>query len=234
MVNNSESTNHTETYTYRYPRPAVTADVVLITYHEDQLQVLLVQRKHEPFAGSWALPGGFIEMDEDLRTAALRELEEETGVSATKSWYVKQLHAYGAPDRDPRYRTISVAYLALASSEMLEKQVIRAASDAEEVEWWNLTDLPELSFDHSQIVSDAARMLRREACNLAHVFRLLPEEFTLTELQNVYEAISDEVVKKRNFRRKMLHDDRLEDVGRMRASGHRPSKLYRVRKDAAS
>lgn len=144
------------TYTYDYPRPSVTADVVVVTRGR-RPKVLLIRRKHEPFAGRWAIPGGFVDMDEDLETAARRELREETGLKLTD---LEQLHTFGTPLRDPRGRIISVVYLARVEASAVKP---RAADDAAEVGWHDLCELPPLAFDHDQILECARRRLKRGA-----------------------------------------------------------------------
>jgi 8-oxo-dGTP diphosphatase len=139
-------------YTYDYPRPAVTVDVVIVSL-EKQPRVLLMRRKYDPFAGSWAIPGGFVEMDESLEAAARRELQEETGVKAPR---LEQLHTFGDPGRDPRGRTISVVYVGRMSADRVKP---RAADDAAEVGWHSLRRLPPLAFDHGQILARARRRL---------------------------------------------------------------------------
>lgn len=140
-------------YCYEYPRPAVTVDVVIVT-REKPRRVLLICRKHEPFAGKWALPGGFVDMDEALEAAARRELLEETGVKAAR---LEQLHTFGDPDRDPRGRVISVAYLALVDASRLSP---KAADDAAEVGWFALARPPALAFDHAAILARARERLK--------------------------------------------------------------------------
>lgn len=143
-------------FTYEWPRPAVTADIVLVTI-EKRPRVLLIKRKNDPFAGKWALPGGFVDEHETLRNAALRELREETGVEGID---LEQLHAFGNPGRDPRGWTITVAFLARAKPVLLEPQ---AADDAAEVKWFPLDRLPSLAFDHAEIIERArTRMADRE------------------------------------------------------------------------
>ena len=141
-------------YTYEYPRPMVTVDVVAVTKHSEQLYVLLIQRKQEPFQGSWALPGGFIDLDESLETAAARELAEETGLEGIT---LEQLHTYGDPRRDPRGRVISVAYFAfIPAGKSLNLQ---GGSDASQARWFSITELPELAFDHHKIIDQALSRL---------------------------------------------------------------------------
>jgi 8-oxo-dGTP diphosphatase len=142
-------------YTYPYPRPAVTVDVVVVT-RERPPRVLLIRRKHEPFAGMWAIPGGFVEMDEDLDATARRELHEEAGVHARR---LEQLQTVGSPGRDPRGRTISVVYLARVDAAQLRP---RAGDDAAEVGWYPLHRLPPLAFDHAAILACARRRVRQQ------------------------------------------------------------------------
>lgn len=134
-------------YTYKYPRPAVTADCVVIT-NEPQPKVLLIQRGAEPFKGAWAFPGGFMNMDETTEQCAIRELEEETGLKVTK---LNQIGAYSKVDRDPRGRTITVAYLAIIDS----TENVIGQDDAAKAEWFPITELPHLAFDHYDIMKDA-------------------------------------------------------------------------------
>lgn len=133
-------------FTYDYPRPAVTVDIILIT--KDELpRILLIQRKHAPFKGTWALPGGFLDMDEDLQTAALRELQEETHI---ENIILKQFKTYGAVHRDPRGRTVSVVFYAFVENEM---EAI-AGDDASEAKWFKINELPALAFDHPHILEE--------------------------------------------------------------------------------
>jgi 8-oxo-dGTP diphosphatase len=141
-------------FTYDYPRPAVTVDVVIVTKPPSR-RVLLIRRKHDPFAGAWAIPGGFIEMGESLEDAARRELREETGVAAGR---LAQMHTFGDPNRDPRGRTISVAYLAEVDADSIQPS---AADDADAVGWFALARPPKLAFDHDDILAFARRMLKK-------------------------------------------------------------------------
>ncbi len=136
-----------------YPHPSVTADVVIFTRREDDLQVLLIKRGHPPFEGRWAIPGGFVEVGESLEEAARRELEEETGV---RDVHLEQLHTFGDPDRDPRGHVITVAYLALVPP----ATPTRAGDDAAEARWWPARDPPPLAFDHAGILACALRRLQ--------------------------------------------------------------------------
>jgi 8-oxo-dGTP diphosphatase len=212
------------TYVYEYPRPAVTVDIILFTFYAGDLKVLLIQRKGEPFKAKWALPGGFVGMDEDLSVAARRELAEETSVTDV---YLEQLYTFGQPDRDPRGRVITVAYFALLSADQTAGLQLQSSSDADDVRWWSMYALPELAFDHARILDYAMQRLRWKLEWTALGFLLLPAEFTLSELQKVYERVLDEPLDKRNFRRKMLATDVLEETGNIREGDHRPAKLYR-------
>ena len=216
-------------FSYDYPRPAVTVDIILFVFQEDQLRVLLIRRANDPFKGKWALPGGFIGENEDLYDAALRELKEETNVSNV---YLEQLYTVGKPDRDPRTRVITVAYFALLSAEEVAQQEVHGATDAGEARWWDIYSLPELAFDHQQILDYALQRLRWKLEWTALGFLLLPSEFTLSELQRVYETILNEPLDKRNFRRKILAAGVIEPTGNMRAGDHRPAKLYRFSSEA--
>ena len=140
-------------YTYKYPRPAVTADCVVIT-RKSEPKVLLIQRGFDPYKGCWAFPGGFMNMDETTEQCAIRELEEETGLRISD---VHQIGAYSKVDRDPRGRTITVAYLAIIDNPI----VVSGQDDAAKAEWWPLSDLPPLAFDHDEIVRDAISFYKR-------------------------------------------------------------------------
>lgn len=209
-------------YTYEYPRPALTVDCVLFGVEPGaELQVLLIQRKNDPFAGQWAFPGGFVEMDEDLQTAALRELEEETGV---RDVFIEQLYTFGRPGRDPRGRVVSVAYYALVN---LSEHPVTAASDADDARWFALRELPELAFDHAEILDSAVARLRAKVRYQPIGFEVLPEQFTLTELQQLYETIlGTNALNKRNFRTRILKWGILREVGVQQNVAHRPAKLY--------
>lgn len=211
-------------YCYQYPHPAVTTDVVLFTIRGARLQLLLIRRGGEPFRGNWALPGGFLDIDEDLEGCALRELEEETGVSGI---YLEQLRTYGRPGRDPRERVISVAYYALAPSERL---TLKAASDAAEASWFPAGDLPALAFDHAEIIQAARERLVAKLDYSTIAFQFMPPSFTLSELQEVYEILLDAELDKRNFRKWALALEQIEETGGQRRRGsHRPARLYRLK-----
>jgi 8-oxo-dGTP diphosphatase len=207
-----------------YPRPSVTVDLVIFTIAEDDLKVLLIRRGVEPFKGRWALPGGFVEIDESLEQAAARELQEEVGVT---NLYLEQLYTFGDPKRDPRGRVISVAYFALVDA---ERQRIVAASDAADAAWCSVFD-PELrarlAFDHKKILDTAVWRLRNKIEWTTVGYELLPKKFTLSELQRVYEIILQRPVDKRNFRKKILAQGQVQELNETRSDvAHRPARLY--------
>ena len=221
-------------FTYKHPHPAVTVDCVVFGYDArresdsaaDVLRVLLIKRKQEPFKGKWALPGGFIHLDETLDAAAARELREETGVSGA---YIEQLYTFGAVERDPRERVVSVAYFALVN---LERHRLAAGTDASDARWFVLGAAPTLAFDHAHILEVAVQRLRAKVRYQPIGFELLPDEFTLSELQTLYEVVLERSFDKRNFRKKIERYDLLIDTGGMRrGKPHRAAKLYRF--DAA-
>lgn len=199
----------------------VTVDVVIFAVRARALSVLLVRRGRPPFEGRWAIPGGFVEPDETLEEAAARELEEETGV---RDVWLEQLYTFGDPGRDPRGRVVTVAYLALVRGDA----VLVAGTDAREAAWHRMDALPDLAFDHARILAYALERLRNKLEYTTVGFQLLPEKFTLTELQRVYEAVLGKKLEKRNFRRKMGILRILTPLGEHRREGvPRPARLYR-------
>lgn len=206
-------------YVYRYPHPSVTTDCVIFSFDGTKLKVLLVERGIEPFKGRWALPGGFLKMDESAEEGALRELEEETGYKATT---VKQFHTFTDPDRDPRERVITIAYYAL-----VRMQDVKGADDAADARWFDIDSLPPLAFDHDHILAHAQRELRRQIHFEPIGFDLLPEKFTIRELQNLYEAILNVNFDRRNFYSKMKHLGLLTQLDEEAApSGGRKAYLF--------
>jgi 8-oxo-dGTP diphosphatase len=210
-------------YTERRHYPAVTVDVVIFTLRQGALQVLLVQRKYDPFRESWAIPGGFVHDDEPLEAAARRELAEETGV---RDVYLEQLYTFGDPQRDPRGRVISVAYIALVRAE----QQLEAATDASSVHWFPAASPPRpLAFDHERILAYALDRLRSKLEYTTIAFQLLPEVFSLPDLKHTYEQILDEHLDRGNFYRKIKAADLLEETNSFREGKGRPARLYRFR-----
>lgn len=214
-----------QTFSYRYPHPAVTTDVAVFALREQRPQILLIRRANPPFQNQWALPGGFLDIDEDLNDCAARELSEETGLN---DLYLEQLGTFGAPNRDPRERVISVAYLALIPIDR-EAQPI-AASDAAAVGWFPLDALPALAFDHAHIIELARQRLVAKLDYSSIALQLMPKSFTLSELQAVYEILRGESLDKRNFRKRILSLDLIEETGEQKRTGkHRPARTYRAR-----
>jgi len=213
-------------YTYQYPRAALTVDCVVFGFDEGELKVLLIQRALEPFKGRWALPGGFVRLDETLDEAARRELEEEAGL---KDVFLEQLYTFGAVDRDPRERVVSVAYYALVK---LAAFTTKAATDAADAQWFPVSKVPKLAFDHAEILATALARLKGKVRYQPIGFELLPPKFTLSQLQHLYEAVLETDLDKRNFRKKVLGFDFLVPLKETQITGrHRPAQLFRFDAD---
>lgn len=208
-----------------YEKPAVTVDICICTIDGDDLKVLVIKRKNPPFRGMWACAGGYLEVPkkESLEKTALRELEEETGVIGIP---VHQLATYGDVDRDPRDRVITTAYFACLDQASIEKQTIEAADDAEDYMWMDLKNPVDLAFDHNEIVKDLLDRLQGRITYADIAFQFLPEKFTWSELQHVYEVVLDRKMIPTNFRRKINNLYYIEDTGEMsKPKFGRPSKL---------
>jgi len=199
----------------------VTVDIVIFTVREGSLQVLLVKRGVPPFEGQYAIPGGFLREGESLEEAALRELYEEAGV---RNLFLEQLYTFGGPKRDPRGRVVTVAYYALIASDKLS---LTAGADAAEAQWFPANDLPPLAFDHKHILDYAVERLKNKLEYTTVGFQLLPEKFTLGELQAVYEAILGKQLDKRNFRRKIALLGILKPLREWQHTGRKPAQLFR-------
>ena len=213
-------------YTYEFPRPSLTVDCVIFGLdRSSRLKILLIQRGKEPFKDRWALPGGFVEMEEDVEAAALRVLKQETGV---KNVFIEQLYTFGTPRRDPRGRVVSVAYYALVN---LDAHQINSDADALDVAWFDIAALPKLAFDHDLMLKRSVERLRSKVSYQPLGFELLPEHFTLTQLQNLYETILGMELNKRNFRTKILKMAILKEVAIQKGVAHRPAALYQFDKE---
>jgi 8-oxo-dGTP diphosphatase len=211
------------TYTYEYERPALTVDCVVfgLDLIKKNLNILLIKRNLDPFKGNWALPGGFVHMDEDLEEAARRELLEETGLS---NIYLEQLSTFGQPGRDPRGRVVTIAYVALVKMNDLQ---LHADTDASDAGWFAIGDFPSLAFDHENILDLAIIRLKSNVRNHPIGFEMLPKKFTLSQLQSLYEIVLETTIDKRNFRKKILSMKLLIDLGEIEQDvAHRAAGLF--------
>jgi len=217
-------------YCYEWPRPGVTVDICLFTVtgalNALRLQVLLIERDDEPWRGMWALPGGFVRENEDLDAAAQRELQEETGIPQAM---LEQVEAVGTPGRDTRGHIITIVYVGLAAGDRHE---LKARGDARDARWFDLgpdTHLPHLAFDHDELLQRGLRHLRRRLGEAPICFELLPDTFTMSELQALTESILGRPLDRRNFRRKIIKELHLVQPadGKRHQGGHRPAQLFR-------
>jgi 8-oxo-dGTP diphosphatase len=215
---------------WKYPRVCV--DVLIFTLRENQLQVLLVQNKpdtEDKLAGTWMLPGKELEAEEGLENAAYKAVEGWIGVRET---YLEQLYTYGELNRDPRGRVISIVYYTLIPTDARLKPLQQNLELT--ARWFNVVELPKLALDHAVILEYGLRRLRNKLEYSAVGFQLLPEEFTLSEIQHTYEIILGEKLDKRNFRRRILEAKIIEALPRRRGGEGRPARLYRYREDAVA
>jgi len=200
----------------------LTVDCVVFGLDDKSLKVLLIQRGLDPFKGKWAIPGGFVQANESLEDAALRELKEETGIEKV---FLEQLYTFGDVRRDPRGRVVTVAYYALVN---LKEHDIAVTTDAAKAAWFQIDDMPPLVFDHEQIFETSLKKLRGKVQYEPIGFELLPEKFTLTQLQKLYEMILEKNLDKRNFRKKILAMDLLIDLDAVQEDvAHRAARLYK-------
>lgn len=211
----------------RYEKPSFTVELVIFTVRDQRLQVLLIKRAEPPAKGCWALPGGFLDpcRDESVEACAVRKLVEEAGVRAP---YLEQLKTYGSRDRDPRGWIVTTVYFALMASDS-----VRLGGNQEAVRWAPVRGdgvTFELAFDHARILADAVERLRSKLEYTHIAVHLLPEEFTLPELQRTYEIILQQSLDKSSFRRRVAQADMLEEIpGKLRDGSGRPARLYRFR-----
>jgi len=206
-----------------YPKPAVTVDIIVFTIQNKELKVLLVKRGIEPFKDKWAIPGGFVKLDESLEEAAKRELHEETGV---KDVYLEQLYTFGEPNRDPRERVITITYYALINSDKIK---LAASTDVSDVQWFSVKNIPALAFDHKKILDYSLRRLKWKFEYTTVAFSLLPQKFTLSEIQKIYEIVFNQQFDKRNFSKKILSLDILKEEAIKRDVSYRPPQLYSLK-----
>ncbi len=201
-------------YQYKYPHPALTTDAVVFGFDGRTLHVLLIERGIEPFKGYWALPGGFMKMDETVEQCALRELEEETGM---KNVYLQQFHVFSGVGRDPRERVVTVAFFALVRKSDFR---LIAGDDAARASWFEADELPPLAFDHHDIIDKARKHLPEVLRNRPIAFKLLDEKFSIAELQRLYEAITGASYDRRNFHKKMTSTRFLREEGVSKEACH--------------
>lgn len=206
----------------------VAVDAIVFGYSKnDGVSVLLIRRKYPPFKDSWAIPGGFVLQEESLEEAVKRELQEETGIEVN---YLEQLYTFGNPDRDPRQRIISIAYFALVKSALFQQ--LKASTDAEEAQWFAINKLPTLAFDHKKILQIAIDRVRAKIRYQPIGFELLDKKFPFADLEKLYMTLLDRTIDRRNFTKKILSLDLLEDTGELSTStgAGRPSKIYQFNK----
>lgn len=204
----------------------VSVDAVVFGYdHETGVSVLLIQRRNEPFQKMWALPGGLVLTGESLDNAVRRELKEEAGIDVN---YLEQLYTFGDPDRDPRNHAISVSYFGLVRPRDFE---LLAQTDAEDVAWFNIKKLPKLAFDHRKIIDVAIKRLRGKIRYEPVGFELLDKEFPFSDLEKLYRTLLDQDLDRRNFRKKMMSLDILEELDKsLQRGAGRPARLFKFHK----
>lgn len=207
-------------YTYKYPHPAVTTDCIVFGFDGTKLNLLLINRGIEPYKGSWALPSGFMKIDETAEQGALRELQEETGV---KDIYIEQMQAFTAVDRDPRERVMTIAFMAFVRQEKYE---VIAGDDAAKAQWFPVKSLPQLAFDHKEIITLALDKLRWKMTYEPLAFRLLNKTFTISQLQTIYEVVFDKRFDRRNFHKKLTSLGYIIPTEEQQKTICRPSTLY--------
>ncbi len=208
------------------PNISLTVDGVVFGYNATpRISVLLVKRKYDPFKDHWAIPGGFVEQDESLEQAVHRELEEETGVNIS---YLEQLYTFGTPKRDPRGRVVSVAYFGLVRPDTVN---VNASSDAKEAAWFDINELPDLAFDHQEIMNVAITRLRAKITYEPIGFELLEERFPFSDLENLYSTLLGREIDRRNFRKKILSYGMLDELDeKVKKGAGRPANLFQFNK----
>lgn len=208
-------------YIYEYPRPSVTTDCTIFGFGEGELKVMLIERSIEPFIGKWALPGGFVGEEETAEECARRILLKE---ACLDNIFMEQLYTFSKIDRDPRFRVISIGYYALVK---LSDYDAKAGMDASNLKWFGLDEIPDLAFDHNNILTKALERLKGKIKYQPIGFELLPIMFTLPDLRHLYEVILQTNLDDRNFRKKILGFGLLTDTGELqRGARNRAPKLY--------
>ena len=212
-------------YSYKYPRPALTTDCIIFGFDQNELKVLLIERGIEPYKSKWALPGGFVKMNETTEEGAKRELYEETGL---KNIFIEQLFTFSDVNRDPRGRVISVAYFSLIN---LNNYKPKAGDDANKAQWFSIKNIPSLAFDHEKILRMALYRLKGKIRYQPIGFELLEEKFTLSDLQHLYEVVLEIKIDKRNFRKKILKMNLLIELDEKQKNvAHKAAKFYKFDK----
>ncbi|WP_289045387.1 NUDIX domain-containing protein [uncultured Olleya sp.] len=203
----------------------LSVDAVVFGYESGTVSVLLIKRKYEPFKGQWAIPGGFVLNKESLEEAVQRELKEETGLEIN---YLEQLYTFGNPDRDPRNRVVSVAYFGLIKPSAFK---IFASTDAEAVQWFDINELPNLSFDHDSILKLAINRLQNKMTYEPIGFELLDNKFPFSDIEKLYSSLLGRAIDRRNFRKKLLSFNILDELNEKTSKGSgRPAKLFKFNK----
>jgi len=204
----------------KYEHAVIAVDVVIFTVEEGKLKTLLIKMKKSPYEKNWAMPGGLVGGGESVDDAAKRHLQDKTGV---KNIFLEQLYTFGEVDRDPFGRVVSVAYFALIPSAGIK---LKTTADYQDVAWFDIKKIPPLAYDHQKILDYAWRRLRAKLGYTNIVCNLLPDEFTLSQLQNAYELILDKKIDKRNFRKKILSLGLVKKIGKKTKDAHRPAEIF--------
>ncbi|HHC79711.1 MAG TPA: NUDIX hydrolase [Flavobacteriia bacterium] len=203
----------------------LSVDAVVFGYEDGKISVLLIKRKFQPFKNEWAIPGGFVKNTESLEASVERELQEETGIKIN---YLEQLYTFGNPSRDPRGRVVSVAYVGLVRPNMFK---ISAATDAKQVQWFNINDLPKLAFDHKEILATAVKRLQAKITYEPIGFELLDKKFPFSDLEKLYTTLLGRSIDRRNFRKKIISLNVLDELDEKVSKGSgRPANLFQFNK----
>lgn len=208
-----------------YKNQGIHVITALFTIEQGIIKVLLIKRKNEPFLGDWVLTGGALFNNEDLETGALRELEEKTGITGVE---IKQFKAFGKVDRSPVMRMVAVGFVGIIDSKRVN--LLRETKNTSNADWFPIDKIPPLGFDHEEILHDALLELRKQIVKSNILKSLFPDGVTMPELQKTYEAILDKKFDRRNFRKKILNLDLIEDTNKSdRFEGNKPAKVYKFK-----